>query len=149
MLPLKLSVLVFLDLGLFYPSAIFLLFSISPSRWHCYSIIVVLQYYIYRIVYQILSSYYSRLIQQYEVGLKNRIVRRWIPPKPICDSSNRANQFVSVTLKEIYPMLQIYSCGLCIAVVILILEIGYHTNFREKITNVSNLKIFKHIYNKR
>ncbi|XP_026805088.1 uncharacterized protein LOC113548417 [Rhopalosiphum maidis] len=58
----------------------------------------------------------QKLMQQQEVGLKNRIIRRWIPAKPMCDSSNRANQFVSVSIKEIYPMLQIYGFGLCLAI---------------------------------
>ncbi|XP_025422107.1 glutamate receptor 2-like [Sipha flava] len=67
----------------------------------------------------------QKIILQQEVGLKNRIIRQWIPPKPVCDSSNRANQFVSVSIKEIYPMLQIYGCGLCISIIILVLEMAY------------------------
>lgn len=64
---------------------------------------------------------------QQEVGLKNRITKRWMPPKPMCDSSNRANQFISVSITEIYPMLQIYGVGLCVSIIVLFLEIGFNT----------------------
>jgi len=92
-----------------------------------------------------------RLIQQQEVGLKNRIIRRWIPAKPMCDSSNRANQFISVSIKEIYPMLQIYGFGLCISVIILFLEIAYNTYTcrSEDLKRNSYFSIFRFMYNKR
>lgn len=90
-----------------------------------------------------------RLIHQQEVGLKNRIVRRWIPSRPMCDSSNRANQFVSVSIKEIYPMLQIFGFGLCISILILLLEIGYntYTGTREKRSDL-HFRLFGFSYGK-
>ncbi|VVC30079.1 Ionotropic glutamate receptor [Cinara cedri] len=93
----------------------------------------------------------QKLMHQEEVGIKNRIIRRWIPPKPMCDSSNRANQFVSVSIKEIYPMLQIYGFGLCVSIVVLFLEIGYETYTRYRAKHDDDLfyKIFGFTYNKR
>lgn len=93
----------------------------------------------------------QKLIQQQEVGLKNRIIRRWVPAKPMCDSSNRANQFVSVSIKEIYPMLQIYGFGLCISIVILFFEIVYNTYTCQSDDPHSNtyFSIFRFMYNKR
>ncbi|CAH1738068.1 unnamed protein product [Aphis gossypii] len=92
----------------------------------------------------------QKLIQQQEVGLKNRIIRRWIPAKPMCDSSNRANQFVSVSIKEIYPMLQIYGFGLCISILILFFEITYHTYtcYSQNLHTESYLGVFRLLYNK-
>jgi len=90
-------------------------------------------------------------MQQQEVGLKNRIIRRWIPAKPMCDSSNRANQFVSVSIKEIYPMLQIYGFGLCISIIILFFEIAYNAyTCRSKTLHINSyLSVFRFMYNKR
>ncbi|XP_029347273.1 glutamate receptor ionotropic, delta-1-like [Acyrthosiphon pisum] len=92
----------------------------------------------------------QKLIHQQEVGLKNRIIRRWIPAKPMCDSSNRANQFVSVSIKEIYPMLQIYGFGLCISIVILFVEIVYntYTDRSENLHSNTYFSIFRFMYNK-
>jgi len=89
-------------------------------------------------------------MQQQEVGLKNRIIRRWIPAKPMCDSSNRANQFVSVSIKEIYPMLQIYGFGLCISIIILFFEITYHTytSHNQNLDTESYFGVFRFLYNK-
>ncbi|XP_050421371.1 uncharacterized protein LOC126833853 [Adelges cooleyi] len=64
----------------------------------------------------------QKLIQQQEVGIKNRIIRRWIPMKPMCDSSNRANEFVSVSFNEVYPMFQVYGFGVVLSVLVLIVE---------------------------
>ncbi|XP_060852766.1 glutamate receptor ionotropic, kainate glr-3-like [Rhopalosiphum padi] len=93
----------------------------------------------------------QKLMQQQEVGLKNRIIRRWIPAKPMCDSSNRANQFVSVSIKEIYPMLQIYGFGLCISIIILFFEIAYNAyTCRSKTLHINSyLSVFRFMYNKR
>uniref|UniRef100_A0A2S2NTB4 Glutamate receptor delta-1 subunit n=1 Tax=Schizaphis graminum TaxID=13262 RepID=A0A2S2NTB4_SCHGA len=93
----------------------------------------------------------QKLMQQQEVGLKNRIIRRWIPAKPMCDSSNRANQFVSVSIKEIYPMLQIYGFGLCISIIILFFEIAYNAyTCRSKTLHINSyFSVFRFIYNKR
>lgn len=78
------------------------------------------------------TTYIFRLMHQQETGLKNRIVRRWLPPKPMCDSSNRASQFISVSLREIYPMVQIFGFGLCVSNIILLLEIGFKTYMRHR-----------------
>lgn len=89
------------------------------------------------------------MIQQQEAGFKNRILKRWLPPKPMCDSSNRASQFVSVSIREIYPMIQIFGFGLLISIIVLFLEIGYKTRMELRGQPITQYyKIFNLRHNK-
>lgn len=80
------------------------------------------------IVHYKFPLYFStlRLIQQMEVGLNKRIANQWIPPKPSCGSSSRAKQYVSVSVKETYLTLAIFGFGVCISMLIFILEVLHH-----------------------
>eukprot|EP00102_Acyrthosiphon_pisum_P025866 XP_016663076.1 PREDICTED: glutamate receptor ionotropic, delta-1-like [Acyrthosiphon pisum] len=68
----------------------------------------------------------QKLIQQMEVGLNKRIASQWLPPKPSCGSSGRAKQYVSVSVKETYVTLAIFGFGVCISLLIFILEVLQH-----------------------
>jgi len=72
-------------------------------------------------------NFVLRLIQQMEVGLTKRIFNQWAIPKPSCGSSIWANQYASVSVKDIYLTLKVFGCGLCISLVILILEVTHYT----------------------
>ncbi|XP_022171946.1 glutamate receptor ionotropic, kainate 4-like [Myzus persicae] len=65
----------------------------------------------------------QKLIQQMEVGLSKRIASQWIPPKPSCGSSK---QYVSVSVKDTYLTLAIFGFGVCISLLIFILEVLHH-----------------------
>ncbi|XP_050546126.1 uncharacterized protein LOC126908256 [Daktulosphaira vitifoliae] len=80
----------------------------------------------------------QKLIQQQEVGIKNRIIKRWVTPKPACESFNRANQFVSVSIKDVYLIFQIFLLGIFISVLILALEKYY---FKKKLNLNTYLQI--------
>ncbi|CAI6365967.1 unnamed protein product [Macrosiphum euphorbiae] len=68
----------------------------------------------------------QKLIQQMEVGLNKRISSQWLPPKPSCGSSGRAKQYVSVSVKETYLTVAIFGFGVCISLLIFILEVLQH-----------------------
>ncbi|XP_050060032.1 glutamate receptor ionotropic, kainate glr-3-like [Aphis gossypii] len=69
----------------------------------------------------------QKLIQQMEIGLSKRISNQWIPPKPSCGSSSRTKQYVSVSVKETFLTLAVFGFGICISLVIFILEILHFT----------------------
>lgn len=69
-----------------------------------------------------------------EVGLSKRISYQWIAPKPSCESSGRAKQYVSVSIADVYLTLKIFGCGVCISLAIFTLEVTHHawTNRRDE-----------------
>ena len=53
-----------------------------------------------------------------------REYKRWFVQKPKCDSDNRG--FVSVRIKDFYPVLTVLSFGIGMSMVFLVLELIYH-----------------------
>jgi len=69
-----------------------------------------------------------------EIGISKRIASQWITPKPSCGSSSKAKQYVSVSVKETHLTLAIFGFGVCISLLIFILEVLHHawTNHESK-----------------
>lgn len=68
----------------------------------------------------------QRLIQQHEVGIKKRLIQRWTPKKPTCDSAKKNRNYVSVSIKEILPTIILFGYGLLISLTVLVLELAYY-----------------------
>jgi len=68
----------------------------------------------------------QRLIQQHEVGIRKRLIQRWTPHKPTCDSVKINRKYVSVSIKDILPTIMLFSYGMLISLIVLMLELAYH-----------------------
>lgn len=63
------------------------------------------------------------MIQQQEIGLKNRIFKNTMPQKQKCNSIHlNAIHFDSISMKEVYPALLFLGCGVCISLMLFTLE---------------------------
>ncbi|XP_025421996.1 probable glutamate receptor [Sipha flava] len=66
----------------------------------------------------------QKLIQQQEVGIRKRFIERWTPPKLTCDSMKINKNYVSVSVKEIYPTLKLFSYGILLSFVVFTFELA-------------------------
>ncbi|CAH1738067.1 unnamed protein product [Aphis gossypii] len=86
----------------------------------------------------------QKLIQQHEVGIKKRLIQRWTPKKPTCDSAKKNRNYVSVSIKEILPTIILFGYGLLISLTVLVLELAYYyvANSADYNEMLNVLKIF-------
>ncbi|XP_049834962.1 glutamate receptor 3-like [Schistocerca gregaria] len=59
------------------------------------------------------------LLRLFENGVIDRLSRKWLPKPSVCDD----NKFEAETFDDFLPMITLFGCGLCLAVVFLIGEI--------------------------
>lgn len=82
-----------------------------------------------------LNICHSRMIQQHEIGLKDRITKNIMPQKQKCVSANSGvARFDSVSMKEIYPALLFLGYGILTSWLLLLFEHIYKTHVDKKNT---------------
>lgn len=59
-----------------------------------------------------------------EIGLIFQIKSKWLPKKPACESDGR--DFTIVGLREIYPLIYVYTVGIIISMGIFCAELYAH-----------------------
>jgi len=70
-----------------------------------------------------ITYYHYRMIQQHEIGLKDRITKNIMPQKQKCVSANiGVVRFDSVSMREIYPALLFLGYGVFISWLLLLFE---------------------------
>lgn len=75
------------------------------------------------------------MIQQHEIGLKDRIAKNIMPQKQKCVSANSGvARFDSVSMKEIYPALLFLGYGILTSWLLLLFEHIYKTHVDKKNT---------------
>lgn len=89
----------------------------------------------------------QRLIQQNEVGIRKRLIQRWTPHKPTCDSKKINRKYVSISIKEILSTITLFDYGMSISLMVRMLELAYHclmnymNNIFKKSDNVPKINI--------
>lgn len=92
------------------------------------------------------------MIQQHEVGIRKRLIQRWTPQKPTCDSAIRNRDYVSVSIKEILPTLTVFGYGILVSLTVLVLELAHNflmnyinNTFKKSETTLKNEKQTKNV----